>query len=149
MANLYGVANNIGIPIYTNLIGGANVAVPAGVETNVADSGLIIAPSNGYFATVWAGALTVTMGVSVPTSLIIAARIGAGSDYTQFQVPSNIFVASANLFVPFFVAGPSSQVPWQPPGSHVYLTVTAAGQAVNISQLFSTTFFWLIRGSDQ
>lgn len=149
MPNLYGVQNQFGTPIYTNTIGGGNVTVPVGVETPVCDSGLIIAPSNGYFSPLWLGVLCVTMGATNPTTLVLGARIGAGADYAQLPVPANLFIAGANLQIPLVLGAFTSQSAFQPPGSHCYLTVVVTGQGVQVSQPYSSPYFWLTRGPDQ
>ena len=149
MANLYGVANPIIYPAYATVIGGVDLACPAGTETNVIDSGALVAISNGYYYPVVCSYMNVTLGATPPTSLVVAARIGAGSDFSTFGPYPSLLVAGATLFITGMLVGPISQTAWQGAGSHIFVTVNPVAQGITFRSYSSGAFFYLYRAPDQ
>ena len=147
MPNLYGVATPVMYPAFQYPV--ADVACPAGVETNVIDSGALTALSPGV---VYPGVflvLVISLGATAASQIQIGTRIGAGADFAT-MAPSNLFLAAnANLTTSGFLFGPIGYVPWQSPGSHIYVTVNPTGQAVTLRSYGSYAQFFLNRAPDQ
>lgn len=149
MANLYGVANPVIYPATQSTIAFANIPCPAGSETNIVDSNAIYAVSAGfYYPVVWAG-VCILYGASIPTSITINGRIGAGSDFMQYQV--DVGAVAANAIVTYFptLIGPMSQVTWLPPGVHIFVSLSPVGQPITAAQIGTYCTFSLFRAPDQ
>lgn len=146
MANLYGVANPGALPQF--VFNNATVPCPAGVETTVM-SAVLAANSGGFFFPFVVGAMAMTMGASVPTAVVIAGRIGGGSDFQGVGIAPQTFVASGTVLVPFALTGVPSQTAWAQPGSTLNITVAPTVNAVTcpINVCFAQVF--LFRAPDQ
>lgn len=149
MPNLYGVSNPLALPVAYGPIGGTNVPCPAGSETNVITSGPIAAISPGfYYPMLWLS-LSILYGGTLPTQIIVAFRIGAGSDVDSVFIPTNSLVAStANVFSATLI-GASSQVAWQGSGSTINVTLSPSAQAITLQLTGSRAAIALFRAPDQ
>lgn len=146
-SNLYGVANAPNIALTVPAIG--NLACNPGVETNVMDSGVMIAPSQGFYYPVIQFQGVFSFGASAPTGIVFAGRIGAGADFATWT--ANLAGMAGSTFEWFntTLIGPPSSVPWISPGSHIFVTVNPTAQAITISNVGSYAAVFLIRAPDQ
>jgi hypothetical protein len=149
MANLYGVANPVIAPLGTGTIGGANIALPANVETIIATSPALIAISNGIYYPAIFGQMCCQPNAAGLNAFTISARTGGGADWATQSYPINTLGAGQYLILPFIWFGPQSTVAWQGAGSVLNITATAggvAGQALGVGTYFFCTLF---RAPDQ
>jgi hypothetical protein len=148
-ANLYGVANNVPLWVFAAPIGGADVACPAGVETNciAAVVNPIISPGTYYAAAI--GAITVTLGATVPTACAFGLKIGAGSDVIQVAPSTALFVASGTFVFPIPLYGINTLVQ-NPVGPTTFnVTCFPTAQPVTVKLGGSFVFAGWVRGPDQ
>ena len=148
MANLYGVANCPGQPVQVFTVGNADVNCPAGVETNVATSSVLSAPSTGYFYAMATGLLTLVCGATPPTQVTVGIRIGPGADTMTFGINTSFLTASDFFMVPIGLFTPESQSPWQGLGSTVSIGVTPTGGLVVARVQGTSVSIGLMRGMD-
>jgi hypothetical protein len=128
-SNLYGVANPVALPLEGIIFG--PIACPSGVETVIATTAALIAPSAGYFYPMVWFSLTLACGAAVPTSLVLAFKIGAGSDANSAYFVPGGYMASTYSWPSCALVGPPSNVVWQGAGSVINLTCNPTAQAVN------------------
>jgi hypothetical protein len=149
VANLYGVASPTPFPGFAQLIGGANIACPAGVETNIfqINPPVIVSPGMYY---PWAyGVVNWVVGATGITFLTINFRINNGADLTQITLPqtgwgANVLASSA-YFMPItstVQSNPTSALPWQ-------VSVTPATGSLTMQIGGSYLFAQWLRAPDQ
>lgn len=127
-SNLYGVASPVALPLTGEAVGPVNCN--PSVETIIVTMPAMAAPSAGYFYPMLWFSCSVQQGATVPTSITIAAKIGAGSDFDSFYVvPASYMVNNYGYFSSALV-GAASNVAWQGSGSVLNLTCNPAGQLV-------------------
>lgn len=100
MANLYGVANPNPPAQGTQTIGGANVNIPAGVETNFTSAPATLPTAPGVYYPISWGWVTLGFSATPPTAMIIGMRLNAGADLQSYFVSQNLFVASGTIMIP-------------------------------------------------
>lgn len=134
--------------VLTNLatVGGADVAVPAATETTVITSGAIFQPVPGPYYPLVDITLAILLGATPPTAMVIAFKIGAGSDVATYTLPPAILVANATVLPGVTLAGLNSKAAWVSPGSTINITVNATGQAVTCKNVGSVATVSLVRG---
>lgn len=147
-ANLYGVANPAPTLIYSTLIGGANLACPAGTETNLLSTGTLITPSGGAFYPIAWVNLTFTVGATPPTVVALGVRISGGADLGTFNPNIALFVASTNVTISWCVAGPTSRSTWAAPGNALQISVNPTAQALTAVFTFSQGILGVLRAAD-
>jgi hypothetical protein len=149
VANLYGVANAPGLPIFYNCIGAADVVCNAGAETNFIDTGLIVAPSLGYFyAMAWL-AVVVSTGVGAPSSINFALRVNNGADQSNVGLNSAFLTPSTNSIFYYPLLGTPSQTVWQGGGAHVQLSASCTTNAITVRYPGTWCLIGLFRAPDQ
>jgi hypothetical protein len=147
--NLYGVAQPVPMPILVGTVGGGvDVACPAGTETTVFTFPTYAALDHGAYYPVVTLNGCVTLGATIPTQLVFAFKLGAGSDVTASGVPANLFTANGNLFFSTVMFGINSLVSWVAPGSVVNVTLNPTGQAVTMRGSGAQCMLQLFRGPD-
>jgi hypothetical protein len=147
-ANLYGVSNPAPLLFYTTLISGANTNCPAGTETNLLQTPLIIAPSSGAFYPVAWVNLTVTVGGTSPTLVTLGHRINGGADLGTFNVNTSLFVAGATVTFTWYAIGPASRTLWVAPGSQYQISLNPTAQAVTAIYSFCQGSMGVLRAAD-
>lgn len=149
MANLYGVANPVVNLGYYGTIGATGVTCPAGVETNVIQSGTITALDHGIYYPFCVGTMLVQFGASIPTALTFALRLNSGADLisTSAYVPAS--AASAGIEYSFPGVGPAMPTAFWPPGSNLQISVLAATNGVTVAFAFSNAIMGIMRAADQ
>lgn len=149
MANTYGVANPLPLPVIATLAGGADVALPAGVQTTIASATIAgLDPSGFYFPEVIVQ-IGVLNGAAAPTAFQYGAKIGAGSNFDFFNVAAALLVNNATLYLVVHLIGGPSQAPWQGGGSVVNLNALATTNAATAKFAGSRAVFRLWRAPDQ
>lgn len=149
MPNLYGVANAPGLPVLYNTIGGVDVALAAGVETNFIDTGVITAPSGGFFYPVaWLG-VVLSFGATAPTSLNLNLRVNSGADQASIGLNVVFLVANTNLLTYYPLVGTPSQIFAPGAGAHVQLSGLSAAQPTTARFAGTWVMIALFRAPDQ
>jgi hypothetical protein len=149
VANLYGVATPNPLPVWVSTIGSANIACPAGVETNVVALAFNPALSSGwYYPNVW-GLLGAQMGATAPSSCNIGLRLGNGADILAISVGSGLLVANGYWVYPVALAG-FQLIMSNPYGANTFnVTLNPVGQAITASQNGTFLFGQWVRAPDQ
>lgn len=146
MPNLYGVANPLPLPaVYSPA---SDTTCSAGSETTVITSGAIAQTLNGSSYPRIDGVLTILLGGTAPSALVLAFKLGSGSDVDTYTVEPGLLVNSAELIIPLHLLGVSSATAWVGSGSTVNVTVNATGQAVTCKKVGSRAIIGIFRGSD-
>lgn len=105
MPNLYGVAVPNPLPQFAQTIGGIDVNIPFGTETNFVSQAPPSVVSPGvYYPGAW-GTVAFSLGATVPTAINWSLRINNGSDLAQQFTNNLILVPSANLELSVFLYG--------------------------------------------
>lgn len=146
MGTVYGVAAPMPLPAVYNPSG--DVTCNSGTETTCITTGAINA-GNGfdYYPIIW-GVATIYLGGTAPSALVLAFKIGSGSDVDTITVDPGQLVNSAKLVVPFVLVGANSSSAWSGVGSTINITCNATGQAVTFKQVGSRAIVALYRGPD-
>ena len=149
MANVYGVANTNPPPSFWGTIGGTDINCPAGVETNVVAATPTAPTYPGMFYPFATGVITITIGATPPGQVVMALRIGSGSDINTIFVWATLMTAGAHIpqSVSFYgytvaISNPSATTIFN-------LTVNPSGQAVTVNA--GGTYAWAswLRAPDQ
>jgi hypothetical protein len=148
MAQIYGVANPLALPAVYLTASGADVSCVAGSETNVITSGAITGSAAGSLYPRIDAFLTILLGATAPSALVIAFRLGAGADVDSFTVEPALLTNNAELMFPLALIGVSSASAWIGSGSTVNLTVKPTGQNVTVKGVGSRMVVTLLRASD-
>lgn len=127
--SIWGV--NQSLPGATISTAGADVACPAGTETNVI-SASVPNSTPGFNSNLFVDvAAVIVLGATPPTALVIALRFGSGADVDSYTVSPAALVASAILQVaPSFVAALSRSGTGA--SGPINVSVNATGQAVTL-----------------
>ena len=148
MGNIYGVATPGYLWASYGCAGGADVTLTSSTEVTWSTTGAISAPGPGdYFPVIW-GALVNYLGAAAPTALVIAFKIGSGSDVATYTVDPGQLVNSAKIVVPFCLVGVNSGSAWVASGSTINVTANGTGQASTAKNVGSWVMVALIRGPD-
>jgi hypothetical protein len=149
MANLYGVANPVVNLGFYGTIGGTTVTCPAGVETNVFQTGPLAALDRGVYYPFCSGFFIVQMGATQATGLVIALRINSGADLASQQY--NIPASSGNLALnyAFHAVGPPMATAFWPPGSNIQVSVLTTGFATTVPPGYGNMILGVFRAPDQ
>jgi hypothetical protein len=127
---------------------GSDVAVTSSTATTVITTGAIVMLNPGpYYPLIW-GVLTIVLGGTAPSALIVTFILGAGSAVDTYTVLPALLVNSATLVVPVFLVGVNSATAWIGSGSTINLQVTATGQAVTVKGVGSRMMVGLFRGPE-
>jgi len=149
MGNSWGT--NQGILAVTKMTADININCNPGVETNVlgiggtADPLPTYADSNGNYQPVIAGVLTIVLGGTPPSSLVIGFRIGSAVDSDTYTVEPGLLEASAELVIPVFLIGVPSTTLWLSPGSTPHVSILVPDFAVTSMTVGSRAQFQLWR----
>lgn len=146
MANEYGVADNPFLPQSFGCVSGADVTLTAGTEVTFITSGVL--------KTNWAidayplitGVLAVAFGGSAPTALVLAFKLGSGSDVVTYTVAPALLANSATIAIPFMFVGANSASAWFPTGSTINITANAATNAATAKNVGSYAMVQLLKG---
>ena len=148
-ANLYGTANPNPLPTAVQTIGGVDVAIPPGVETNFAQ--LIIPPATSagwYYPSIW-GIASAVLSATPPSTLNFGARIGAGSDFSAYAVRTQLLTASAQFEITLFMVGYTTIIanPFTP--TTMFVTATAGTNGFTVGVNGSVFLGQWLRAPDQ
>ena len=149
MANLYGVANAPVQVGYVGTIGGVDIVCPASVETNFADTGLLVAPSQGWFFPWNVMVITLAMGATVPTSLQFGIRVNNGADVQTIGVNTALYVPNGVFLWTLPIFGSASQTLYAGTGSHVQFSLDPVSQPCTIRAAGTYVQTLLLRAPDQ
>lgn len=144
--NLYGVSQP-GFAFAPSTMGG-DQACPSGSETNCFANLQPTAPGSGNWYGVFSGIMTVLLGATAPTALIIGARIGALADFDNFTVAPALLVNNATLMIPFAFYTAANQANFFPASAAFNITLTPTAQAVTAKNVGSRIQIQLFHGPD-
>lgn len=148
MANLYGVANAPGGPLYVQFTSGADINCPGGANTVIWTTPPLIAPSAGYFYALVFLSQIITTTATPPTGLSYGVAIGAGSVVNNMSIPGSAMPTSGSIYVPMLLVTPISQTAWQGAGSVVNVTCGPGVNACSV-RAFGSGIVVLLRAADQ
>jgi len=92
------------------------------------------------------GLLTIVLGATAPSALVISYATTAGTAIDSFTVEPGLLVNSAELMIPIFLIGPLSSSLYLAPGKDPLIQVAPTGQAVTVKQVGSRAVFQLVLG---
>lgn len=149
MPNLYGVANPNPPPVAAFCIGGANVNIPAGVETNFISTAAPLPTLPGLWYPQAFGWFTIAIGATAPTFLNAAFRLNNGADLETLSVYVGSLVANASPTFPISFAVPS-QVMSNPTGTwNFQVSLTVGVNATTVTNLGTLYYLQWVRATDQ
>lgn len=127
--SIWGVDQSVGNPQIATA--GSDVACSAGVETNVLSITLPAASPGLNLAILVDTMLSVLLGATAPSAMVVAMRVGAGADVDTYTFPPGGLVNSALLqlsptLTAVFARGSYAS------GSTLNVTVNPTGQAVTV-----------------
>jgi hypothetical protein len=146
MGNVFGIDESLALPALYGTSGGTDVSCTSGSETTVITSGAINAVSNGDYYPMVLGVLSIVLGATAPSALVIAGRIGTATDFATFAVATGLLANNAELMIPVVLVGANSGSAWAGSGSTVNVTVKPTGQAVTCKGTGSQLTVALFRG---
>ena len=146
MGNPYGC--NLSVPLPALYAPSGDVACPSGTETTVITTGALSATTAGLYYPYISGVLTVYLGATAPSALVIAFKIGAGAHVASFVVDPGQLVNSAKVVLPFVLVGANSGTAYGGAGSTINITLKGTGQDTTCKQVGSVAFVALQRGPD-
>jgi hypothetical protein len=146
MANEYGIADSPYLASSFGCVSGADVTLTAGSEVTFITTGTIKANISADYYPLIIGNLALAMGGSAPTALVLAFKIGAGSDVVTFTVAPAVLVASTTINIPFCFVGANSGSAWFPTGSTINITGNATTNNGTAKNVGSYAVVWLVRG---
>jgi len=147
MANLYGVANPVPLPVVVSV--GTSVVCPANTATIFLTSPALVQPSQGYFYPILWLTACINYGATAPGLITITAQIGAGSAFDTYVQGGIVLYDNSSQIVSVCLVGPLSQVTWQSPGSVVNVLCNPATNGVTMQQGPTRATFALFRAPDQ
>lgn len=148
MANVWGIALNPYVPVSYATVSGSDVTLTAGSEVTAITTGTIVANEAGDYYPLIFGALNITLGASASASLVIAFKIGSGSDVATLTVNTGLLVNSAVFIVPFCFVGANSGSAWYPNGSTINITGHATTHNATANNVGSYAIVQLIQGQN-
>lgn len=146
MANQFSGAFNQALPASYGTVGAADVSCTAGAETTCITTGAIKTNIQGDFYPLIFGTLVMYLGATAPSALVIAFKIGAGSDVATITWDPGQLVNSAKILVPFCFVGANSSSAWFPTGSTINITANPTGQAATCKNVGSFAIVELRQG---
>ena len=146
MGNSWGV--QLSQPSAGTFVPASDTSCPSGTATTVVTSGAISTQFAGTFAPKLDGVLVILLGATAPSALTVKFILGAGSAVDTYTVEPGLLTNNAELMIPIFLVGTSSDSAWAGAGSTINVQVTAAGQAVTCKKVGSRILVQLARGPD-
>lgn len=146
MGNSWGT--QLSQPLAGTYVPASDTSCPAGTATTVVTTGAITTQFAGTFAPKLDGVLVILLGGTAPSALTVKFILGSGSAVDTYTVEPGLLVNSAELVVPIFLVGTSSDSAWAGAGSTINVQVTATGQAVTCKKVGSRILVQLSRGPD-
>ena len=145
---IWGVADPLPQPAVYGTVAAGDVSLALGVETTFITTGALSGLNPGpYFPQIWLTA-TIVLGATAPTALVIAFKLGAGSDVDTYTVEPGLLVNSAELAISVVLIGTNSLTAWQGAGSTINITGLASTHAATAKFVGSRAVVGLFRGPD-
>lgn len=142
----YGVANPFPVPQVIAPTG--DVTLTAGSEILIATTTAIIAPAAfDAYPYCW-GTITLLMGSSAATALVLAMRFNGGSDILTYTVAPALLVNSATIQIPVFFVGANSGSAFQGAGKVIEITGKATTNAATAKQVGTSLAVGIMQGPD-
>lgn len=146
MGSIYGVAWPGNATFGRNA--GSNQTCPAGSETIIMTWSGIQASAPGFYYPLIFGNMAITLGATPPTALSVSYHINGGSSYGTLPLWTNLLVANANLWYPFFSVGATSAVAYYPGPGTFTIGLNPVGQSVTYTDAPTSVRLFLMRGPD-
>jgi hypothetical protein len=148
MGNIYGIAAPNALPLAYGPVGAADVTLTAGSEvTFIAAAGVAALNQGDYYPVIW-GMVSLVFGVAAPTALVLAFKIGSGSDVDTITVEPGLLVNSTEICIPFMFVGIVSASVWLGSGATVNITGKATTNAATAKAAGTRAIVALMRGPD-
>jgi len=147
--NLYGVANPNPLPIGANTIGGVDVNIVAGVETNFINITVPPAVSKGIYYPFAFVCVSFVCGGTPPSFINWGLRVNNGADVSAQNTRNQILVANANLVLPLFLFGYGTLIT-DPFGTYNFqVSANCGGQNFTVSNVGTAAVLGWQRAPDQ
>jgi hypothetical protein len=146
MANIFGIATQVTLPVSYGTVAGADVTLTSSTEVTVITTGVLVSTFQGDYFPLIFGVFTVVLGATAPSAFVIAFKLGAGSDVATWTVEPALLVNAAELVIPFFFVGANSASAWFPTGSTINITAKGTGQASTAKFVGSKALVALVEG---
>lgn len=127
--SIWGVNQSVGNPQIATA--GSDVACPAATETNVLAITLPTASPGLNLAILVDTMVTILLGATPPSAMVIAMRVGAGADIDTYTFPPGGLTANALLQLSPTLAAIFSRGSYTN-GATLNITVNPTGQAVTL-----------------
>jgi hypothetical protein len=129
-------------------VGAADVTLTSNTEVTFITTGAIVAADPGpYYPVIWLTA-AILFGGTAPSALVVAFKIGAGSDVDTYTVPPALLVLSTTLLLSVCLVGTNSKTAWGGAGSTINITANGTGQASTAKNVGCRAVVQLFRGLD-
>lgn len=92
------------------------------------------------------GSLTILMGATAPSALVISYATTSGTAIASFTVAPALLVNAATVQFPFFFVGPLSSTLYTGVGKDPLIQVNGTGQASTLKAVGSQALFFLMLG---
>jgi hypothetical protein len=147
---IVGTQGFYGLPILLTAQAGADVTCNSGATTTALSIGgassLFVQPHPGIVIPIISGQITITLGATPPTALVITFATTAGTAIDSFTVSPTVLTASANLMIGLEFLGVASGSAWQGAGLTPLIQVAPTAQNVTARFAGSRCVFGLISG---
>jgi hypothetical protein len=144
--SIYGVANPFPVPQVIAPTG--DVTLTAGTEVLIATTTALIAPaSQDAWPFCW-GTITLLMGSSAATALVLAMRFNGGSDIVTYTVAPALLANSATIQIPVFFVGVNSGSNFMGAGKVIEITGKATTNAATAKQVGTSLIVGISQGPD-
>jgi len=144
--SIYGVANPFPVPQVIAPTG--DVTLTAGSEVLIATTAALIAPSGQDAYPFIRGTITLLMGATAATAMVIAARFNGGADFATYTVAPALLANNATIQIPIFLVGSNSGANFSGAGKVIEITGKATTNAATAKQVGTSIVVGLTQGPD-
>lgn len=145
---IYGVANPLAAAAIYGTASADDVTLTAGSEVTIVTTGALTALNPGpYYPLIWLVA-AVLCGVTAPTALQFAFKLGAGSDVDTYVVEPGLLTTSAEFVIAVPLVGVNNAAAWIGSGSTINITGKATTTACTVKGVGTRAMVQLVRGPD-
>ena len=140
---------NLGLQNPSLLTLATDTSCTAGVATTVLQYGsspLLFAYAAGGFFLHVAGVLTIVLGATAPSALVITLNLATAGLQDTYTVEPGLLTNAAELIVPIELLSSNSGSIWYPTGDNPRIQVNPTGQAVTVKAVGSRALAILQQG---
>jgi hypothetical protein len=145
---IWGVQQEGTIGAFFGCVGAADVTLTSSTEVTFITTGALFAASPGsYYPLIWLH-VAILFGATAPSALVLAFKLGSGSDVDTYTVAPALLVNSATLNLSVPLVGVNSKTSWGGAGSTINITANGTGQASTAKNVGCRAVVQLFRGLD-